>query len=752
MAATTVSVGGYSLDVGPEAGISIKIVSEPSKQAAERASALARAVSKDDKARKGTRGPVDDLEIATDRVDEATDQVERADRLWVGVATGHVDVTAVNNEIDTLLALLQKLDKSGRFKEELRVARSLSRLLAVAMRWIELLRTLHEARALAERLGDLDAKAWALHDLGSVYLAGHDLVRADRALTEASDLRRSLGQDHALRATERNLQVLCRTMRQGLREGRILESNRLQRLLHVFNTFLIVLFLLAFGGAITAIAASSLFSSGSAAAVAASINQVLPASGPASGGTIVTVTGTGLAHPRTVRFGRRDGSRVKVISPTQLQVTTPPGSGTVAVTVLTQRGKSLPGSAARFTYTTDATPTITAISPVGGPTTGGTIVTITGQRLAKATRVRFGSQDGTDLKTISPTQLRVDTPPGSGTVAATAITPAGDSVPNPSAQFTYTSPGVPTITGVAPARGPTAGGTLVMITGTNLAHAAAVSFGSADGTSVKPIDDSELQVQSPPGAGIVPVRVSSPSGTSPPSPVARFAYASTLAQTTTALNCPRVPVNTGQSTTCTVTVAPTAAGSASAPTGTVTLTTDSQGSFAPPSRCTLQAPSGGSASCQFTYGPSAPGSAMLTASYQGDTNYAASKATAELTAVNPPPTLRATRTSLVCSSQPIKVPGPPPWTCRVAVADVGSGNETPPTATVSFTTNGGTPSAIACSLLPVSNNSASCAVGVQGKPASSTGTTATGTLQLFPVTADYPGDGTHSGSKAQYSP
>ena len=904
--------------------MSITIVPELSKQAAEQASELSRAISRDDKERK--RSPVDDLEIASGRVDAATDQVERADQLWVEVATGHVEIGAVNNEIDTLLALLQKLDREGRFREELRVARSLSRLLAVAMRWLDLLRTLHKASAAAERLGDLHAKAWALHELGTLHLAARDLIRADRELSEASELRRGLGEDRALMATERNLQVLCRTLRQGMREGRIVERTRLGRFLHVSNTLLVIMFLLVFGAATTAVAATGVLSSGGATAAAARVNQVLPASGPASGGTIVTITGTGLGHARSVRFGHRSGTRLKVVSVTQLQVTTPPGAGTVPVTVVTYRGKSLPRSTARFTYTKEAVPTIVAIAPASGPTTGGTVVTITGQNLAKTSQVRFGSRNGTDLKTISATELQIDTPPGcgvvpvrvisragsspptgaarfryvmpgaareidqvlpgsgpssgktavtitgtglahatavtfgghdgtnlrsisatqlkvdtpagSGTVAVTVITPAGDSLPSPSAKFTYTAAGAPTITAVAPARGPTAGGTVVTITGTglsgatavkfgpsdgthltrlgddqlqvstpagsgtvpvivatptgasvpsytarftylaaaapaitqikpdagpaaggtlviiqgtNLAHATAVRFGSTDGTSVTPTSDTELQVHSPPGSGIAPVSVSSPTGTSPPSPEAQFTYTPTLAPTTTTLTCAPAHVDTGQSTSCTVAVAPNASGSAPAPTGTASLATDSQGSSVTPSGCTLHTSSDGSASCQFAYSPSTPGTATLTASYPGDANYAASTATAHITAINPPPPPQPTSTSLACSSPPRIAASVSPWTCKVTVADVGSANETPPTAAVSFTTKGGELSAPACTLSPASNDSASCTISAIAQLMPATATTAA-TLQLFPITADYPGDTTHSGSQTQYSP
>src|SRR2546427_1462165 len=54
-------------------------------------------------------------------------------------------------------------------------------------------------------------------------------------------------------------------------------------------------------------------------------------------------------------------------------------------------------------------------------------------------------------------------------------------------QFTYVS--APTVTSVSPTAGPTAGGTSVVITGTNLSGATAVTFRSEEHTS-------ELQSQS----------------------------------------------------------------------------------------------------------------------------------------------------------------------------------------------------------------------------------------------------------------
>jgi hypothetical protein len=93
---------------------------------------------------------------------------------------------------------------------------------------------------------------------------------------------------------------------------------------------------------------------GTVAPVVAAIN---PASGPAAGGTTVTISGSGLESPATVDFGLQAATGVTVVSPTEIQATSPPGTGTVDVTVRTAAGTSVSSAADAFTYTTaPATP------------------------------------------------------------------------------------------------------------------------------------------------------------------------------------------------------------------------------------------------------------------------------------------------------------------------------------------------------------------------------------------------------------
>ena len=111
----------------------------------------------------------------------------------------------------------------------------------------------------------------------------------------------------------------------------------------------------------------------------------------------------------------------------------------------------------------------------------------------------------------SATSITATSPAGSaGTVDVTVTTPGGTSATSAADQFTYLTP-APTVTGVSPTTGPTAGGTSVTITGTNFTGATAVSFG---GTAATPftVDQRDLDHRDRAGAaaGTVDVTVTTP--------------------------------------------------------------------------------------------------------------------------------------------------------------------------------------------------------------------------------------------------
>ena len=239
------------------------------------------------------------------------------------------------------------------------------------------------------------------------------------------------------------------------------------------------------------------------------VTGVSPSSGPAAGGTSVTVTGTNLTGATAVDFGTgHPGTSISGVTATSLTVTSPAGTGTVNVTVTTPNGTSaINAPSDQFTYNAPALPTVTGVSPSNGPAAGGTSVTVSGTNLTGATAVDFGTNPGTAITGVTATSLTVTSPAGTGTVDVTVTTPNGTSAVNaPSDQFTYTAP--PTVTAVNPNNGPQGGANTVTVAGTGfVSGSTAVDFGPNAGTSVNVTNGTSLSVVVPAGTGTVSVTV-----------------------------------------------------------------------------------------------------------------------------------------------------------------------------------------------------------------------------------------------------
>ena len=110
-------------------------------------------------------------------------------------------------------------------------------------------------------------------------------------------------------------------------------------------------------------AVGALVKASASAPAGPAVTGISPNSGPAAGGTQVTVTGTSLTGATRVSFGSSPATQVTVTSATSLTATSPAGSGTVDITVTTPAGTSPTSSSDTFTYTTPPSP---AITPVGG--------------------------------------------------------------------------------------------------------------------------------------------------------------------------------------------------------------------------------------------------------------------------------------------------------------------------------------------------------------------------------------------------
>ena len=247
---------------------------------------------------------------------------------------------------------------------------------------------------------------------------------------------------------------------------------------------------------------SGSLASGFTYAVIPTVSSVSPNSGPTAGGTAVTITGTNFATGATVTFGGTAATNVVVVSSTSITATTPAGSAgavTVTVTVGGQSGSLTSG----FTYA--VIPTVSSVSPNSGPTGGGTAVTISGTNFATGAMVTFGGTAATNVVVVSSTSITATAPAGSAGAVTVTVTVSGHSGSLTNG-FTYAV--APTVSGVSPNSGSTAGGTAVTITGTNFATGATVTVGGAAATSVVVVSGTQITATTPAGsAGAVTVTV-----------------------------------------------------------------------------------------------------------------------------------------------------------------------------------------------------------------------------------------------------
>lgn len=157
-------------------------------------------------------------------------------------------------------------------------------------------------------------------------------------------------------------------------------------------------------------------------------------------------------------------------SHTSISFSTPAGVGkNLVVRVTTGAGQQDANTAVVFSYDS---PVLTSLTPLSAFTAGGTTLTIAGTSLSTAGTVSVGGQPCTG-PTFTHTQVTCTLPAGQGRSRAVFVTVAG--VQSNSLLFNYADP---TITGLNPATGTTAGGVDLTLTGTSFGtSSAAVTVG-----------------------------------------------------------------------------------------------------------------------------------------------------------------------------------------------------------------------------------------------------------------------------------
>lgn len=166
---------------------------------------------------------------------------------------------------------------------------------------------------------------------------------------------------------------------------------------------------------------------------APSITSISPTSAPVTGGTQMTITGSGFAAGATVNIGGA-AAAATVVSSTTITATVPAAAPTEQLAVprdvvVTNPDGQIATLAGAFTYTLPAL-AVSSIDPSGASPAGGVVVTIVGNGFttAVATSVTFGGVAATNVTVLSATAIRVTAPPHAAGVVDVKVTVGANSV------------------------------------------------------------------------------------------------------------------------------------------------------------------------------------------------------------------------------------------------------------------------------------------------------------------------------------
>jgi hypothetical protein len=237
------------------------------------------------------------------------------------------------------------------------------------------------------------------------------------------------------------------------------------------------------------------------------VNAVSPTTGPAAGGTSITISGTGFISGAAVMLGGSAASGVTVVNPTTITATTPLHASGVVTLVVTNPDTQSATCAGCFTYV--AAPTVSGISPNVGPVAGGTSITITGTGFNAGATVSIDGTAPTAVVVVDPTTITATTAANAaGTVMVVVTNPDAQSG-NCLACFTFVAS--PTVSGISPTFGLTGGGTSITIIGSDFVSGATVTIGGSAATGVAVVDPTTIIATTPAGTvGTATVTVTNP--------------------------------------------------------------------------------------------------------------------------------------------------------------------------------------------------------------------------------------------------
>lgn len=236
---------------------------------------------------------------------------------------------------------------------------------------------------------------------------------------------------------------------------------------------------------------------------APTVTSISPNSDTISGGTAVTIRGTGFLAGATVKLGGTSATGVSVVNSTTIAATTPAhaaGATSVVVTNTDAKSGTLNNG---FTFTgpppPNPAPTVISITPNSGTTNGGTAVTIAGTGFLAGATVKMGGTSATVLSVVNSALITATAPAHAAGAVDVVVTNTDTKTGTLTSGYTYTAASnpAPTVTSINPTTGVTTGGTTVTITGTGFLAGATVSFGGTAATGVALVNSTTITASTP---------------------------------------------------------------------------------------------------------------------------------------------------------------------------------------------------------------------------------------------------------------
>jgi hypothetical protein len=249
------------------------------------------------------------------------------------------------------------------------------------------------------------------------------------------------------------------------------------------------------GVTVATLPAAFTYDPGFAASPAPTVVALAPATGPASGGTILWLTGSGLRADSQVFFGARPATRVQLADANHAVVQAPAGATTGAVDVTILNGDGQAGAQLRaFTYVSDVlllglAPRLASVTPATGPESSASRVLLTGSNFAGTELVFVGTGRGAGVQAYSSSVLQATFPLQPAATVDVAVTRLDGRSARLANGFTYLArptllSAVNTATSIAGATGPSAGGTPATVVGSGFQAGATLTFGGYPATQV----------------------------------------------------------------------------------------------------------------------------------------------------------------------------------------------------------------------------------------------------------------------------